>query len=85
MAVMVGLVTFALTYLQRWSSDPEPWQWIHAPTLVGMSVGVLVLVIAFIRMFSPDHQSMERYRSTLNFFMWGSIAVIAGVLFSFFT
>lgn len=74
------LLSFSLTFVTQWAHNPVPWGLADLPTLVLLSLGIVMQVISLKNLLK--HDSLERgpFDAATRLFVRGVVATSLGVI-----
>ena len=76
----IGIILgFVLTFFERWSNVPGPWDARHIAPVGALALGIILILVSLYRALVPHDQSVARYEATVRLFVIGISVVLLGV------
>jgi hypothetical protein len=77
---VVGVVlSFSMGFLTQWASNPLPWRLSDLPTLVIISIGIVLQLLSLALLLKTDSLKRPVYERASRLFLSGVIIVGSGV------
>lgn len=82
---VVGIMlAFSLNFITQWANNPLPWTLIDLPTLVLISIGILVQAIALTRLLRHDSVIKRQFDRASSIFVAGVFITAVGAISAIF-